>query len=99
MQMAVSRVGVDRLKDRDVERDLRRSCDMANNNRNRKNQPPTGQGKRQSRHLGEPRKLGKRSDVLQAQRGHPELNLGDAEEETRSAEGDRLNPERPKAGR
>jgi hypothetical protein len=82
-----------------VEHGLRRNGDMANNNRNRKNQPPTTQGKKQSRYQGEPRKLGKRSDVLQAQRGHPELNLGDAEEEARSAEGDRLNPERPKAGR
>jgi hypothetical protein len=72
---------------------------MPNNNRNRKNQPPTGQGKHQSRWQGEPRKLGKRSDVLQAQRGHPELNLGDADEEAASAEGDRLNPKRPKAGR
>src|SRR5687768_6125693 len=48
---------------------------MPNKSRNRKNQPPTGQGKRQSSHLGQPRKLSKRSDVLQAQRGHPELNL------------------------
>jgi hypothetical protein len=72
---------------------------MANPSRNRKNQPPTGQGKHQSRYLGEPRKLGKRSDVLQAQRGHPELNLGDADEETASREGDQRNPKRPKAGR
>jgi len=62
-------------------------------------QPPTGHGKHQSRYRGEPRKLGKRSDVLQAQRGHPELNLGDADEEAASAEDDRLNPQRPKAGR
>jgi hypothetical protein len=54
---------------------------MANKSRNRKNQPPTGQGKYQSRYLGEPRKLGKRTDVVQAHRGHPELNLGDAGEE------------------
>ena len=53
---------------------------MVNSNRNRKNQPPTGEGKEQSKHRGEPRKLGKRSDVVQAQRGHPELNLGDADE-------------------
>jgi hypothetical protein len=72
---------------------------MANNNRNRLNQPPTGQGKKQSRHRGEPRKLGKRSEVLQAQRGHPELNLGDADEEAAFREGDQLNPGRPKAGR
>jgi hypothetical protein len=72
---------------------------MPNDNRNRKNQPPTGQGKRQSRYQGEPRKLGKRSEVLQAQRGHPELNVGDAAEEAASADGDRLNPGRPKSGR
>jgi hypothetical protein len=47
----------------------------------------------------EPRKLGKRSEVVQAQRHHPELNLGDADEEAASREGDQLNPQRPKAGR
>jgi hypothetical protein len=72
---------------------------MRNKSRNKKNQPPTGQGKHQSRHLGEPRKLLKRSDVLQAQRGHPELNLGDADEEAAVREGDLINPKRPKAGR
>jgi len=82
-----------------MESALREWCVMPNDNRNRKNQPPTGEGKPQSRYQGEPRKLGKRSDVLQAQRGHPELNLGDSEEETASAGGDRLNPKRRKAGR
>jgi hypothetical protein len=72
---------------------------MANNNRNRKNQPPTGEGKHQSTHLGAPRKLSKRSDVLQAQRHHPELNLGDSDEEASAAEGEQRNPHRPKAGR
>jgi hypothetical protein len=72
---------------------------MVNNNRNRRNQPPTGEGKHQSRYLGEPRKLEKRSEVVQAQRHHPELNLGDADEEAASREGDQLNPHRPKAGR
>jgi len=72
---------------------------MANKNRNRKNQPPTGEGKHQSRFRGEPRKLGKRSDVLQAQRNHPELNLGDSDEEAALREGDQLNPRHPKAGR
>jgi hypothetical protein len=37
--------------------------------------------------------------MLQAQRGHPELNLGDADEEAAFREGDQLNPQRPKAGR
>jgi hypothetical protein len=72
---------------------------MSNQSRNRKNQPPTGEGKRQSPHRGEPRKLMKRSDVLQAQRGHSELNLGDTDEEAAFREGDELNPKRPKAGR
>jgi hypothetical protein len=37
---------------------------MVNNDRNRKYQPATGQGKHQFTHLGEPRKLGKRSEVV-----------------------------------
>jgi hypothetical protein len=53
---------------------------MVNHNRNRENRPPTGEGKHQSPFKGEPRKLNKRSDVVQAQRGH-ELNLGDSDEE------------------
>ena len=72
---------------------------MVNSNRNRKNQPPTGHGKDQSKERGAPRKLGKRSDVVQAQHGHPELNLGDSDEELASRDDDRLNPSRPKAGR
>ena len=73
--------------------------DDMNKSRNRQNQPPTGEGKRQSTVRGEPRKLGKRSEVVQAQRHHPELNLGDSAEEAGSQEGDQLNPKRPKAGR
>jgi hypothetical protein len=72
---------------------------MANKDRNRKNQPPTGQGKDQSPYRGEPRKLGKRSEGPQAQRGHPELNLGDTGEEAAAMDGDQRNPARPKAGR
>ncbi len=72
---------------------------MANQNRNRKNQPPTGEGKDQSTHLGEPRKLGKRSEGPQAQRNHPELNLGDSDEEAAAMEGETRNPAREKAGR
>ena len=78
---------------------LRGKSDMPNKSRNRKNQPPTGEGKEQSKYRGEPRKLGKRSEVLQAQHGHPELNLGDSDEEAASSEGEQLNPRRPKAGR
>jgi hypothetical protein len=72
---------------------------MVNKNRNRKNQPPTGEGKRQSAYRGEPRKLAKRSEVVQAQRDHPELNLLGSEEEAAYSEGEQLNPKRPKAGR
>jgi hypothetical protein len=72
---------------------------MVNKSHTRKNQPPSGAGKRQSSHLGAPLKLGKRSDVVQAQRGHPELNLGDADDEAALSEGDQRNPTRPKAGR
>ena len=72
---------------------------MPNKNRNKKNQPPTGQGKKQSTHLGAPHKIEKRSDVLQAQRGHAELNVGSRDEEAAFDSGDRLNPSRPKAGR
>jgi hypothetical protein len=42
---------------------------MANKNRNRLNQPPTGEGKKQSPHSGEANKLHKRAEVLQAQSG------------------------------
>lgn len=72
---------------------------MSNQGRNRKNQPPTGEGKHQSPYRGEPRKLMKRSDVLQTQRGHAELNLGDSSEEAALRDGDQRNPKRPKAGR
>jgi hypothetical protein len=72
---------------------------MVNKSRGRKNQPPTGQGKHQSSHLGAALKLDKRSDVAQAQRFHPELNLGDSDDEAALREGDQRNPKRPKAGR
>ena len=65
-----------------------------NKNRNKLNQPPTGEGKKQSPRSGEANKLNKRAEVLQA--GGAEQNIGSAEEE----EGLRSrNPKRPKAGR
>lgn len=71
---------------------------MANKSKNKLNQPPTGEGKKQSPKLGAPQKLDKRSDVMQAQRNHPELNLGTSRDE--AARGtDTENPKRPKAGR
>jgi hypothetical protein len=72
---------------------------MPNSNRNRVNQPPTGAGKKQSTHLGDPEKASKRSEVLQAQRGHPELNLGSTADEAAAADGPQRNPRRMKAGR
>jgi hypothetical protein len=72
---------------------------MANKNRNRKNQPPTGLGKKQSRYRGDVRLLAKRSEVMQAQHDHPELNLGDSDDEAAVREPDPRNPKRPKAGR
>jgi len=72
---------------------------MANKNRNKKNQMPTGYGKKQSPKLGESNKLNKRAEVLQST--YSEQNIGSAEEE----EGSRRSPlqaanrNRPKAGR
>jgi hypothetical protein len=71
---------------------------MANKSRNKLNQPPTGQGKKQSPELGQPHKLEKRSDVLQAQRNHPELNFGTNEDEA-ALRSPAANPNRKKAGR
>jgi hypothetical protein len=75
---------------------------MPNKNRNKLNQPPTGEGKKQSPYEGEPNKLSKRSETLQAQRNHPEENVGSPEEEeaARSNAADQKNnPKRQKAGR
>jgi hypothetical protein len=72
---------------------------MRNVNRNRRNQPPTGEGKKQSPLKGAALKLTKRSEVTQAQRGHPELNIGTSDDEVARDEGLRRNPRREKAGR
>ena len=50
-----------------------------NKNRNKLNQPPSGQGKKQSLRSGDANKLNKRSEVLQA--ASAEQNIGTAEEE------------------
>ena len=70
-----------------------------NKSKNKKNMPPTGEGKKQSPRAGAPRKLDKRSEVLQAQRGHPELNIGTDEDEMAARSAEKENPRRPKAGR
>jgi hypothetical protein len=69
-----------------------------NKNRNKLNQPPTGQGKKQSPRSGAANKLNKRSEVLQA--AGAEQNIGTAEEEdSLRSERQVNNPKRPKAGR
>ncbi len=71
---------------------------MANKNRNRLNQPPTGEGKKQSPRSGQANKLHKRAEVLQA--GHAEQNIGTAEEEEAlRSQQQAINPKKPKAGR
>ena len=75
---------------------------MPNDNRNKQNQPPTGEGKKQSVRAGEPNELSKRSEVLQAQRNHPEENFGTPSEEEASRSNtaeEKNNPKRAKAGR
>ena len=73
-----------------------------NKNRHKRNQPPTGEGKKQSPYPGGANKLRKRSEVLQAQRNHPEENIGTSADETNlglSAPLEKTNPKRKKAGR
>jgi hypothetical protein len=71
---------------------------MANKNRNEINQPPTDEGKKQSPRAGEPNKLNKRAEVLQA--SSAEQNLGTAEEEEAARSGNpRENSKKLRAGR
>jgi hypothetical protein len=72
---------------------------VPNDNRNRRNEPPTGEGKKQSPVRGAAPKAGKRSEVVQAQRGHDELNLQSSEDEAGADNGEERNPRRSKAGR
>ena len=68
-----------------------------NKSRNKLNQIPTGEGKKQSPRSGDANKLNKRAEVLQA--GTAEQNIGTAEEEAVRSEQQPSNPKRPKAGR
>lgn len=70
---------------------------MPNENRNRVNQPPTGQGKKQSPRPGAEHKMNKRSEVLQA--AGAEQNISSAEDEEAARSTGHKNPQRPKAGR
>ena len=63
------------------------------------NRPPTGEGKKQSSSSGRDNELNKRSEVLQAQRGHAELNMGTEEDVEEADSGDGSNPNRGKSGR
>ena len=73
---------------------------MPNKSKNKINQPPTGEGKKQSTRSGRETELDKRSEVLQAQRGHPELNAGTFEDvEPANRGGKKSNLDRPRAGR
>jgi hypothetical protein len=71
---------------------------MANQNRDRLNQPPTGEGKKQSPRSGQANKLNKRAEVLQAGQGEQNIGTVEEEEALRSQE-QSINPNRPKAGR
>jgi hypothetical protein len=70
---------------------------MPNKNRNKMNQPPTGEGKKQSPRPGAANKLDKRSEVLQAT--DRRQNIGTDEDEYESRSVPPSNPKRPKAGR
>ena len=68
-----------------------------NKSRNKLNQPPTGEGKKQSPRSGGANKLHKRSEVLQAT--DRRQNVGTAEDEDAAASAPSRNPKREKAGR
>jgi hypothetical protein len=73
---------------------------MPNDNRNKLNQPPTGEGKKQSPEPGEPNKLNKRAEVLQSSTA--EQNIGSVEEEEAARTGvadQKTNDRKMKAGR
>ena len=71
---------------------------MPNKNKDKQNQPPGGEGKKQSPRPGAVNKLRKRSEVLQA--AGFRQNIGSAEEEDAARSAARVrNPNRPKAGR
>jgi len=72
---------------------------MPNANRNKKNQPPTGEGKKQSARSGAANKLQKRSTVLQAAGSRQNIGSAEDEEAARSFGDTQSNPKRMKAGR
>jgi len=70
---------------------------MPNKNRNRLNQPPSGEGKKQSPGPGAANKLDKRSEVLQATDRRQNIATDEDEEAARSVPDE--NPKRQRAGR
>lgn len=68
-----------------------------NQSRHKLNQPPTGEGKKQSPRPGSANKLNKRSEVVQATDARQ--NLGTSEDEAAASAGPKRNPKRQKAGR
>ena len=70
---------------------------MTNESKDRLNQPPTGEGKKQSPRSGAENKMDKRSEVLQA--AGAEQNISSAEDEEAARSSGTTNPKRPKAGR
>lgn len=72
---------------------------MQNKNKDKKNQPPTGEGKKQSPRSGEANKLNKRSEVVQAQRGHAKENITGDENEELAARGEGLSETRRSGAR
>jgi hypothetical protein len=64
------------------------------------NQPPTGEGKKQSPEPGEPNKLNKRAEVLQASNAEQNIGTAGEEEAARTGVADEDNSDRKmKAGR
>jgi hypothetical protein len=71
-----------------------------NKSKDKKNQMPMGEGKKKSPRMGKEFEMDKRSEVMQAQRHHPELNMGTGEDmEPAEKTGNMRNANRPKAGR
>lgn len=69
------------------------------NSHNRKNQPPTGEGKEQSPNVGQAQELDKRSEVLQAERNHPEMNMESDDVNTDHVQDMDVPQKRDRAGR
>ena len=73
---------------------------MANKNRSEINQPPTGEGKKQSKYPGEPNKLNKRAEVLQSSSAEQNIGTPEEEEAARSANsGEGGKQKKARAGR